>query len=379
MAMKQSLFSDDETNNWGELFECEEDIISQRSLCKNEFINENKLNPQECWICTDCDSVNNVRDCIIRHGSRCIGCKEKCYIKSQTETIMRSQWHQTNEFYLLNIDELWQCNSCLNINQKSESHCNKCNNPSLLEIMRCDIKKFTRDQKADRLIYGFIRINQYYLQFNNIPLVLCKVIKQYYVINHNEINWTFGNITCMSLKEISGLKIDDKLDYRRKLDGKFIPVKVTNINQDAKRISLKQIEQIDNNNKRKARTRFMCHNYHQNLDKFAEYKSVTSRPAHRLKNITIGDIVDINPAHTGWKQGTVKRLAHESGQIQVKIMNLEPEAIISRFYWIHVDNEEEIAEYNSMIMYTNKTMHHLLKNEFIKQQNNNKDLANEWN
>lgn len=375
MAMKQS-------DDWPELIEYEEDIISKRSLCNIKFINENKSNAQECWICNECDTINNVRDCIVQHGSKCVGCKEKCYIKSQTEIIIRSEWHKTNQFYLLNINELWQCHLCLNINKKSQSHCNKCNEPSSMEIIRCDIRKFTCDQKADRLICGFIKIHQHYCKFNNMPLVLQKVIKQYYVINHNEIiSWTLGKITCMSLEKVSSLKVGDKLDYRQEWNRKFVPVKVTNIDQDIKRIALKQI----NNKKRLKNRRFVCNNYStfENLNNFAEFKSITSRPASRLKNIKVGDNVDVNPGHRGWKKGKVIKLDDESGQVQVKTMNTMEnqdnkfeEALI---HWTHVDNEAEIAAYNSMTIHTNKTIYDLLQDEIITQENIRKNLANEWN
>ena len=76
--------------------------------------------------------------------------------------------------------------------------------------------------------------------------------------------------------------------------------------------------------------------------RFAKHGSISKRPAHRFKDIGKGDCVEINPVrrYPGWKNGKIKRLDQNSGQVQV-VYEYEDR---NYYCWTHLDNEQEIAE-----------------------------------
>lgn len=47
--------------------------------------------------------------------------------------------------------------------------------------------------------------------------------------------------------------------------------------------------------------------YNEELNRFAKSGSISRRPAHRFKDLKVGDFVDINPTlkHIGWKEGEI--------------------------------------------------------------------------
>ena len=362
--------------HWGQLklVENEEEIISQKSAHHVKLKSESKSNDEECWKCSKCGAINNIRDCITKHGSKCIGCEEECYIKSQTETIMRSDWHRTNEMYLIQIEELWQCELCLKINKKTDQNCKQCKKPSPMTLMRKDIKQFTEAEKLDRIIYGFIRVNEYYLQMKNIPIVLFKIIERYYVIDHGKIGWRLGDIKCMSLERISKLKVGDELDHRYP-NGKFEPAKVMAVDSD-RSVQLKYA------NISSTVDPWRYYSKPSELQQFAEKGSVSVRPAHRMMNIKVGDKVDINPIyfvaeHSGWKAGIITNLDDKSGQVRVKYKHgiVKPKVC---YYWTHLDNIDEIGEYESMVVHIDKTICDLLQGDIEKQERERIDLGDGW-
>ncbi len=74
-----------------------------------------------------------------------------------------------------------------------------------------------------------------------------------------------------------------------------------------------------------------------------KYKSVSSGMSHRLKNLKIGDWIDINPIYIdpGWKPGQIKNVYN--GQIHVAFMDSVTKRDI--LYWVHLDNEIECKEF----------------------------------
>merc|ERR1712228_672672 len=81
------------------------------------------------------------------------------------------------------------------------------------------------------------------------------------------------------------------------------------------------------------------------IHRFADAGSISKRPAHRFTNLKIGDMIDINPKyqHRGWKQGHIERMNGESGQVQVAYECRGKYYL----YWAHLDNKQEIAEFQS--------------------------------
>eukprot|EP01084_Bolivina_argentea_P005744 10859_1 len=80
--------------------------------------------------------------------------------------------------------------------------------------------------------------------------------------------------------------------------------------------------------------------YTQQLQCFAKPGSITNRPAHRLKHLQKGDIVDINPLchQDGWTCGVIEKVQKASGQIKIQYFfnhNM-------KFYWTHCDNALEV-------------------------------------
>eukprot|EP01083_Nonionella_stella_P129292 392305_1 len=82
--------------------------------------------------------------------------------------------------------------------------------------------------------------------------------------------------------------------------------------------------------------------YVQQIHRFAAYESITKRTLRRFTDLRVGDYLDVNPvhAHKGWKFGEIVSFdTHHSAQTKVKYNcgNKEYE------YWVHMDNEEEVA------------------------------------
>ena len=80
--------------------------------------------------------------------------------------------------------------------------------------------------------------------------------------------------------------------------------------------------------------------------KFAQYGSISSRQAHRFKDVSKMDIVRINPwqQHPGWRKGKIKRFGgiqnFKSGQVEVAYVDDNK----LHTQWIHLDNKHEISE-----------------------------------
>eukprot|EP01084_Bolivina_argentea_P050880 93590_1 len=80
--------------------------------------------------------------------------------------------------------------------------------------------------------------------------------------------------------------------------------------------------------------------YTQQLKCFSKPGSITNRPAHRLKHLQNGDVVDINPLQqqSGWTCGVIEVISKESGQLQIKYYFNNEDC----YYWTHRDNVLEV-------------------------------------
>ena len=366
-------FTDDVGSDWGqlELIRDEDNLITMESTHHANTIT--KSNFEECWQCTQCHTINNIKICIKKHGSKCLGCQRECYIKFQTETIMRSKWDSTDAKYLLQIGKLWSCQSCQNINQKSNKHCTICKQPSHQTMIREKIAKFTDDERMDHLIHGFVRVHEYYLKIS-VVRDLFILIQNFYVIDYVKAGWIIGNVKAMSLLAASKLKVGDKLDHKHKVSGKFEAAEVRSIS------SILGVEL-----KYEGRIKTARIDYNLQLERIAEAGAVSSRPAHRLKDVQIGDEVDVNPIyfvsnskHSGWKRGVIKKLDETSGQVQVEYKYNGT----GYKYWTHLDNEDEIAEYESMTSKIGMTISDLLQDDIEDDLEETEqryiDMGDEW-
>merc|ERR1712228_82748 len=138
----------------------------------------------------------------------------------------------------------------------------------------------------------------------------------------------------MTLKRAMELKVDDKIDHRdhfgRFLDAIIVEKQGTNLKIHY--VGLLSIWDV-------------WSDYNKELHRFAESKSISKRAAHRFTDLELGGYIDINPKHQhcGWKQGEIRNMDKESGQIQVVYEN----AATNYLYWAHLDDEEEIAVFLS--------------------------------
>jgi len=128
----------------------------------------------------------------------------------------------------------------------------------------------------------------------------------------------------MTLEEAQRLKLDDMVDIRLST-GQFVAGKVVQI--------------LDN------RIQLLCSGYHTWADyatelyRFAVYKSISRRVAHRFPGLKKGDLIDVNPLlrHFGWKGSEI--VDFDGGQIQVSYNHNGQ----SFYHWAHLDDKTEIA------------------------------------
>jgi len=195
----------------------------------------------------------------------------------------------------------------------------------------------------------------------------------------------------MSREKIAHLKVGMAIDHRDDV-GKSLPSKIIDQLQDG---------------------RFVIHydgwaakwdttcDQRKEFWRFSDHKTLSCRKVFRaeLKNLGVGDYIDINPRkHPGWKAGTIRRLdvdkktgKRSSGQVQVQyraeVQQVEKpnrQKVKEYLYWVHLDNEEEVAPFptKSQAEYnqpeeepkSEKIVHNYTKDCWIEV----KDVANDW-
>eukprot|EP00486_Rosalina_sp_Unknown_P012730 CAMPEP_0201594732 /NCGR_PEP_ID=MMETSP0190_2-20130828/191955_1 /ASSEMBLY_ACC=CAM_ASM_000263 /TAXON_ID=37353 /ORGANISM="Rosalina sp." /LENGTH=383 /DNA_ID=CAMNT_0048054451 /DNA_START=33 /DNA_END=1184 /DNA_ORIENTATION=- len=360
------LFSDEDNGDWDQLeFISDDNLISIHSTNHAKSITRSHW--EECWRCHQCFTINNVKLCIKEHGSKCLGCQNECYIKFQTETILQSTWDTTRKEYLLRTGKIWECESCGKINDESDKICTviNCDQLSPTTIISRKIEKFTDDERANHLIHGFIREHEYYLQMSAIPIVLFQIIQNCYTIDYLNAGWIIGDTTSMSLAMAAQLKVGDKLDHKDS-NGRFREAKVVRVwSLLGVKIHYEGSTSLDT-----------WSDYNTQSERFAEAGSISARPAHRLHELKVGDQVDINPIysvsyakHEGWKRGEIKELDDKSGQVKVEYTYNDTKYT----YWTHLDNLDEIADYQSMTFKMGRTVLDQLRDDI-----DNNDMGKEW-
>lgn len=114
--------------------------------------------------------------------------------------------------------------------------------------------------------------------------------------------------THLSLEEATSLKINDVVDHRDHT-GKYILATI--VDKNGSNLKIHYIFW--------SRKWDIWSDYSKELHRFALPKSISSRSAHKWKNLEVGLFVDVNPIirHPGWKIGEIRRIDHKSGQVQV--------------------------------------------------------------
>ena len=196
------MSDNDDCDGWDDL----ELIQNDHQLILNQSGSQSvdpKLN--ECWQCSSCQTINNVNLCIRKYNSKCYGCKNVYFIKSHTETMMRSEWDTAND-YLLRMNKIWKCKICQHLNENmndkiciqcktsndKEQHsmstlswkcinCNCIEDKSMRKCSVCNcvkpiIRSFAGIACIKSTVHGFCRI--YFDE--NVPQVIKNLVMEYF-------------------------------------------------------------------------------------------------------------------------------------------------------------------------------------------------------
>ncbi len=111
----------------------------------------------------------------------------------------------------------------------------------------------------------------------------------------------------MSRVEASRLKVNDKVDHRT-YGGRFVLATIQDKQGSKLKIRYDGLPAIYDT----------WSDYEPELHRFAKAGSISRRPAHRFKNLKVGDWIHINPIrHPGWKPALIRCFDSKSGQIKV--------------------------------------------------------------
>eukprot|EP01083_Nonionella_stella_P193836 715418_1 len=113
------------------------------------------------------------------------------------------------------------------------------------------------------------------------------------------------NTLKMTLERATQLKVNDKIDHRD-CAGRYQKATIKDKQGDYYKIHYNGW----------SRKWDILSNYRTQLHRFAEYGSISQRPAHRLKHVKQGDTILIN-TQSGWIPGRIERTDAHSGQVHV--------------------------------------------------------------
>eukprot|EP01084_Bolivina_argentea_P137828 242740_1 len=176
--------------------------------------------------------------------------------------------------------------------------------------------------------------------------ILISIIEPYVLGNSDLVNIIFDYFYCSKIRfvphmtayEAEKLTVGDKIDFRYS-SGKYFAA------------TIMERRNADNHVRIRAHINGARKTGFLDLKKcfylIAEYGSITARESHRLKDLTIGCRVNVNPQrkyHSGWTTGVVEEFDICSGQTLVRYVHRNH----SYLYWTHLDNEQEIAEIDTL-------------------------------
>eukprot|EP01084_Bolivina_argentea_P049079 90314_1 len=130
----------------------------------------------------------------------------------------------------------------------------------------------------------------------------------------------------MTHKQAQDLRVGDVIDHREE---NGIVRNAMVMDKYGSNVFLHYIGYLDDSNRWD-----ICCSYDTELHRFASKDSISKRPAHRLKHLRYGDMLDVNCKSNGWKVAKIKR--KESGQIEVSFYSK-----YSDNFWVHLDNSRE--------------------------------------
>ena len=160
-------------------------------------------------------------------------------------------------------------------------------------------------------------------KLNDIINIIQKIYISLYGLYHG---WMVMKVTTAR-----SLNVDDKIDHQYK-SGPFVYATVCDKQGTNLKIHYDGWFRIILD---------VCSDFTEELHRFAVAGSISKRPAHRFKQLTKGDFVDVNPSrHPGWKCSEVVNLDEESGQVQL----IYEENNETYLCWSHFDDESKIAE-----------------------------------
>eukprot|EP01084_Bolivina_argentea_P060617 110733_1 len=254
-------------------------------------------------------------------------------------------------------NEIPKCPECLvTINiQKISQRKFKSSYPEKYKL-KITFKEYTNMEK---LIHGYIR-KQHYI----IPNSLTLLIFDFYYLNYVKpvkcdkcislkrpiSAYDIAACACcpyppfapfiehMTLYEATKLNVNDEIDHRDHV-GRFITATIIQ-----KQGTNLKIHYNGWSSKWDVWSDFTVELY-----RFAKYKSISNRPAHRLLSLEKGSYIDINPRrrYYGWRYTEIRRFDIKSGQVQV-VYNIDNIDNKSYLYWMHLDNQSEIAPFTTM-------------------------------
>ena len=136
----------------------------------------------------------------------------------------------------------------------------------------------------------------------------------------------------MTMQQASRLRIGVTIDHRN-MNGKFRVATI--INREGTNLQMHYDEKSWDE-----WTDFRIENH-----RFAKRESISQRPAHRLNALKVGCVIYFNPVylheHRGWKMGKIESIDEKSGQVEIEYKYRDK----YHFYWTHLDNTQEIADY----------------------------------
>eukprot|EP01083_Nonionella_stella_P186142 680714_1 len=133
----------------------------------------------------------------------------------------------------------------------------------------------------------------------------------------------------MTLQRATQLKVNDKIDHRD-CAGRYQKATIKDKQGDYYKIHYNGW----------SRKWDILSNYRTQLHRFAEYGSISQRPAHRLKHVKQGDAVLLNISSYSskftWKTGKINRTDGHSGQVHI---SFEKDDGSVGYSWEHLDDE----------------------------------------
>eukprot|EP01083_Nonionella_stella_P065360 171193_1 len=293
----QDVFSliDDGTKYYNDSITQYKTVCKQHHDAKNKFNVKSNNNERETAICNIGKNVAKTHDLNRKKPSQNMDIIRK-FINAELRTA-------NEQLYSLETDDAYT----IVVDSKKSFHSIKTN--------RCLIQKFIKTHQNETKNAEFV------------------VYQHGSEEKENDMDPPY--IPHMTIEEASQLKVGDKVDhmenrgqYSNGVKGRFYEAMVAKKKGTNLKIHYDDYSQQYD----------VWSDYQKEIHRFATLHSITLRPAHRLKNLGKGSLVDINPApHPGWKSGKIVQI--DGGQVKVRYKHDG-----KTYYWrVHVDDADHIC------------------------------------